>query len=179
MNLKPTLLALAAAASFVSSAQAAIFTTTGTLSNTDPTFNRPFEDLSGLSAVGNAVRYDVLNFVVGTSGNYTFLTTAMFDSFSLLYSPTFTAAAPLTNARAANDDLLGLTTSGFDFDLTAGTNYFLVTTSFSNGELGAYSTTIGGPGVITVVPEAGTYGMMALGLAVLGIARRRATSRAA
>jgi hypothetical protein len=178
MNFKPTLLAIASAA-LLSTAQAAIFTTTGTLSTSDPTFNRPLEDLTGLSAVGTAARYDVLNFVVGTSGNYTFLTTAMFDSFSVLYSPTFSAAGPLTNARAANDDLLGVTTSGFDFDLTAGTNYFFVTTSFSNAELGAYSTTIGGPGVITVVPEASTYAMMALGLGVLGFARRRMTARAA
>jgi hypothetical protein len=178
MNLKPILLAVAAAAS-LSSAQAAIFTTTGTLSTSDPTFNRPEEDLTRLSGVSNAVRYDVLNFIVGTSGNYTFLTTAMFDSFSVLYSPTFNAAAPLINARAANDDLLGQTTSGFNFDLTAGTNYFFVTTSFYDGELGAYSTTIGGPGAITVVPEASTYAMMALGLGLLGVARRRVTSGAA
>jgi hypothetical protein len=176
MNIKPTLTALAAVA-FVSSAQAAILTSTGTLTTSDPTFNRPLDDLTGLSSVGTAVRYDVLHFVVGTSGEYTFMTTAMFDSFAVLYSPTFSAAAPLGNAKAANDDLLGVTTSGFAFDLTAGTNYFYVTTAFANNEMGAYSNTIGGPGVITVVPEVGTYAMMALGLAFLGIARRRVTSR--
>ena len=178
MNIKPTLAALAAVA-LVSSAQAAIFTTTGALTTSDPTFNRPLDDLTGLSSVGTAVRYDVLHFVVGTSGEYTFVTTAMFDSFAVLYSPTFSAAAPLGNAKAANDDLLGVTTSGFASSLTAGTNYFYVTTAFANNEMGAYSNTIGGPGLITVVPEAGTYAMMALGLAFLGIARRRASSGAA
>ena len=141
----------------------------------DPTFNRPLEDLSSLSTVGTAVRYDVLHFFVGTSGQYTFATTAMFDSFAVLYSPTFSAASPLGNALAANDDLLGVTTSGFAANLTAGTNYFYVITAFANNEMGAYSNTIGGPGVIAVIPEAGTYAMMALGLAVLGIARRRMT----
>ncbi|HLL19511.1 MAG TPA: PEP-CTERM sorting domain-containing protein, partial [Rubrivivax sp.] len=174
----PTLLAIASAA-LLSSAQAAIFTTTGSLTTSDPTFNRPFEDLTGLSPNGTGVRYDVLNFVVGTTGEYTFLTTAMFDSFTILYSPTFSSSAPLMNARMASDDLLGLTTSGFAQNLTAGTNYFYVTAGFGSTDLGAYSTTIGGPGVITVVPEASTYAMMALGLGVLGIGRRRLAARAA
>ena len=178
MNLKPTLIALSALA-LMSSAQAAIFTTTGALTTSDPTFNRPLEDLTGLSMVGTAARYDVLHFVVGTSGEYTFVTTAMFDSFAVLYSPTFVASTPLVNDQIANDDLLGLTTSGFAYNLTAGTNYFYVTTAFDNSGLGSYSNTIGGPGSITVVPEAGTYAMMALGLGVLGVARRRAASRAA
>jgi hypothetical protein len=178
MNFKPTLLAIASAA-LLSSAQAAIFTTTGALTTSDPTFNRPFDDLTGLSPNGAGVRYDVLQFVVGTTGEYTFLTTAMFDSFAILYSPTFSSSAPLANAQVANDDLLGVTTSGFSHTLTAGTNYFYVTTGFASTDLGAHSTTIGGPGVITVVPEASTYAMMALGLGVLGLARRRMTARAA
>lgn len=172
MNSRLTLLALAAVAS-MSSAQAVIVTGSGTLSNTDPAFNRPLEDLTGLSSVGTAVRYDVLHFFVGTTGEYTFLTTAMFDPFSVLYSPSFSGAAPLTDAQVANDDLLGVTTSGFAFTLDAGTHYFLVTTGFGNTDLGAYSTTIGGPGTITAVPEPAAYAMMALGLGLVGIARRR------
>ena len=172
MNLKPTLLALAVAAA-VPSAQAAIFTTTGTLATSDPQFNRPIEDLSALSTVGTAVHYDVLQFVVDTTGEYSFLTTAMFDSFTALYSPAFSASDPLANGQIANDDLVGVTTSGFSFNLNAGTNYFFVTTAFDNAQLGDYSNTIGGPGVIAVVPEAGTLAMMAIGLGLLGVARRR------
>lgn len=177
MHPRHTLLAIAAIAS-ITSAQAVIITTAGALTTSDPTFNRPLENLSGLSTFGTAVPYDVLQFVVSTSGAYTFLTTALFDSFVILYSPAFSASSQLTNALIADDDLLGLTTSGFSFNLTAGTNYFYINTAFANGALGGYSNTIGGPGVITVVPEIGTYAMMALGLGVLGIARRRATSRA-
>ncbi|MBC7940927.1 MAG: PEP-CTERM sorting domain-containing protein, partial [Chitinophagaceae bacterium] len=109
---------------------------------------------------------------------YTFLTTALFDPFVILYAPTFTATTPLVNAQIANDDLLGQTTSGFTFALVPNTVYRYVTTGFANTDFGTavtgvYTTTIGGIGTITVVPEASTYAMMAMGLAMLGIARRR------
>ena len=87
-------------------AQAGIVTFAGTTVG-GPTFNRPLEDLSGLSAVGTAVAYDSHIFSVDTTGEYSFLTTATFDTFSVLYTPTFSAAAPLTNALVANDDLVG------------------------------------------------------------------------
>ena len=172
MNLKSTLLALAAVAS-VSAANANIVTVTGALSNADPSFNRPIEDLSALSSVGTTVRYDVLEFTVSTSSDYTFLTTALFDPFVILYAPAFTAATPLTNAQIANDDLVSQTTSGFTYALAANTVYRYVTTGFANTDLGDYSTTIGGIGTISVVPEASTYAMLALGLTILGVARRR------
>jgi hypothetical protein len=174
MNIKHTLVALAALAC-AAAAQANIVTVTGALTTTDPSFNRPIEDLSSLSSVGDAVRYDVVEFTVGTAGEYTFMTTAMFDSFALLYAPTFSASSPLTNALIANDDLLGQTTSGFTFTLATNTVYRYVTTGFGNTDLGNYSTTIGGIGTISMVPEASSYAMLALGLGVLGlIARRKA-----
>lgn len=172
MNFKPTLVALAALSCF-GVAQASIVTFTGDTTG-GPTFNRALEDFSGLSAVGTDVAYNTYTFSVDTSGEYTFLTTAEFDSFTFLYSPSFVAAAPLFNGIAANDDLLGLTTSGFAADLTAGTSYTYVTTGFALSDFGNYSTTIGGPGVITAVPEPETYALLLAGLGALGFARRYA-----
>jgi hypothetical protein len=175
MNLKPTLIALAAFAC-VSAANASITTITGDTTGS-PTFNRALEDFSGLSAVGTDVAYDTYSFSVDTSGDYTFLTTGAFDTFVFLYSPTFSAASALTNGVIANDDLLpGFTTSGFAATLTAGTSYVYVTTGFGETDFGEYSTTIGGPGLVTAVPEPEAFTLMALGLGALGWARRRVSS---
>jgi hypothetical protein len=172
VNLKLSTLALAAFA-LAGTAQAAIFTGTGDTTGA-PTYNRALIDFSALSGVGTSVPYDVLDFTVDVSGNYTFLTTAAFDSFAYLYSPSFDPTAALSNGLAANDDLLpGFTTSGFAFGLTAGTSYQYVVTGFSNAEFGSFSTTIGGPGIVTVVPEPETYALLMLGLGVVGLAARR------
>jgi PEP-CTERM motif len=152
---------------------AAIFTSPGDTTGA-PTFNRPIEDLSALSAVGTAVHYATLSFSAGIGGDYTFLTTGSFDTFSILYQGSFSPTSPLARAMVANDDLLAppFTTSGFVGSLVAGSPYVLVTTGFDNTSAGAFSVTIGGPGSITVIPEPSSYALLALGLLAMATRQR-------
>jgi len=137
----------AAVVCMASAAQADIIDFTG--STTGATgYNRTLEDLSALSVVGTNVLYRTVTLNVSVSGTYTFLSTGQFDTFSFLYQGTFNPNTPLVNAIAGNDDLLGLTTSGFAADLIAGADYVFVTTAFANTDFGAFSDTIGGPGTV-------------------------------
>jgi len=158
--------------SFLSAAQAQSdsYTFSGSLTTADAVFNRPVS-LTTLSGLGTAVRYDLASLLGITPGNYTFrMLSTSFDPFLLLYAGAFDPAAPLTNLVALNDDLAsGITTAGFTFNLLAGVNYTVVSTAFSNAGLGSYIT--------TVVPEPGTYALMGLGLALLGVAVRRRTAQ--
>jgi hypothetical protein len=169
MKTRLSLLAAAAVLCAAGSAHADILTYTGDTTN-GPTYDRPFDDFTGLSGFGAGVSYSTFTFTVAAAGSYTFLTTGAFDTFVFLYS-SFDPSQPLNNGIAGNDDLLpGFTTSGFATTLAAGT-YTYVVTGFDNTEFGAFSTTIGGPGVIAAVPEPAAYAMFALGLAVIGARR--------
>ncbi len=168
------LLALAAAATLALPAQAITFggDTTG-----GPVWNRPFESLSGLSAFGTNVPYQVTAFTVTVDGTYTFQNTATggWDNFTFVYANAFDPAAPLANGLIGNDDNPSVGLSGFSPALTAGTAYFYVVTGFEAAEFGAYSAEITGPGevVLTAIPEPGTYGLMGLGLAAVLLGARR------
>ncbi|WEF35779.1 FxDxF family PEP-CTERM protein [Pseudoduganella chitinolytica] len=162
-------------AGLTQSAQADIYTHTGDTTG-GPTYNRPLEGLSDLSAIGTDVAYRTFNFNLSAMGEYTFLLTSDYDGFMFIYQDSFDAADPLTNALGGSDDLFGGTTSGFYGDLDAG-NYVLVFTGYANNDAGKFSVTIGGPGVITAVPEPATYMMLALGLAAVGYAQRRKMQR--
>ena len=146
-----------------------------------PTYNRVLTGTppTGLSAIGTAVNYDVVDFSVGSAGSYSLTLDTAFDSFLTLYSGSFDPSSPLTNALTANDDALG----GFGnaeivFNLLTGTSYFAVVTAFGNGVSGAYALTISGPGTVTVgdgggVPEPATWAMMIGGIGAAGGALRR------
>jgi hypothetical protein len=176
------------AAGFMSAAGAATTPFSGALSAADPVFNRPLSGAppTGLSGVGTGVSYDLLPFFVTANASYTietlsasFATGTPDDTFIVLYQNSFSAAAPLTNALVADDDagvgFLSLATA----NLTAGTQYFLVVTSFANGQFGNYTGSISALGnataILGVVPEPSTSAMMlaALGLGGLVAARRK------
>lgn len=162
-------------AGLTQSAQADIVTHVGDTTG-GATYNRPLEDLSDLSIVGTDVAYRTYSFNLSEAGEYTFLLTSTFDGMMFLYQNSFNAADPLSNGVGGTDDLFGGTTSGFYGDLDAG-NYVLVFTAYANGDAGKYSVTIGGPGLITAVPEPATYMMLAMGLLAVGYAQRRKMQR--
>lgn len=172
MNLKISLIALAASATFATPTLADVTTFSG-ITTGSSFFNRLIEDLSSLSTTGTAVPYSAYSFTVNTTGSYSFLSTAGFDNFVFLYSGIFNRNQPLVGALKGNDDLITAWTSGFVYNLNAGATYTFVTTGFSNADLGAFSNTIGGPGTVTAVPEPSVLVSMLLGLAGVSAAVRR------
>jgi hypothetical protein len=153
-----------------------------------PTFNRPVAGRppNFLSGVGTAVNYDVTEFRVSVSGNYTFNLSTLYDNYLGVHQTAFNPATPLVNALAYDDDSgPGVNALIADLPLLAGVSYFAVASSFSNGDAGAYTLTIDGPGSALLgaggVPEPATWAMMILGFGVVGGAmrRRRTTVRVA
>lgn len=184
MALRQPLQLFAAAATFsllamASQVQAATYTMTGNTTGA-PTFNRPLQGLSALSAVGTAVHYQTFSFSVDTSGSYSFtsLASPTWDNFLILYQTSFNPAAALSNALIANDDSPGIGSSAFTTNLSAGTPYILVTTGFGNNNFGAYTDTITGPGNVVAVPEPESYALMGAGLGLLAWVSRRRQAKA-
>lgn len=122
--------------------------------NASPTFNRALTDCSGLSGVGTDVGYQAQAFTVDVTGSYTLTMTSFADDgYFLLYTPSFNPGSATTNCIAGSDDAVGddpqITTN-----LTAGTAYVLVSTTYDNGVTGAFTDEITGPGTATFPPSA-------------------------
>jgi hypothetical protein len=149
-------------------ASAEIVTYTGNTTG-GPTLDlTPYEFLDA-----DAVAYTQYTFTVDTSGEYTFQVTADYDSVVLLYETSFDPADVTTNFLNGNDDNVSTTTSATWGELEAGSTYVFVVTGYDNTEAGAYSLTIGGPGLISAVPEPSTWLMLGFGLAAVGYTARR------
>jgi hypothetical protein len=188
--MKKVLILAMTAATAASFAQTAFWS--GTLDASDPTYNRTFEDGSGLSGVGSAVSYDVQPFWVTVSSDYTYESSFANDGFIFVYTA-FNPGNALTGFVAGDDDytgafsLLGGSATGLDgskigggqgtfpsMNLVANTQYYAIMSTFSNGSFGDYRNAIGGgQGNVNLgmVPEPAS--MIALGAGLLAIARRR------
>jgi hypothetical protein len=181
-----------AVAAFVS--QAAFATPvnfSGELTTTDPVYNRPFTTTS-LSSTGTHASYDVYGFHVSANGTYSIEATAFnatgaglaSDTFFALYQNTFNPASGLTNLLQVDDDSGVGALSLLNSTLTAGTQYYLIFTTFDNGRFGTYSglfNTLTGAGQVSLdgatipgqVPEPGNMALVSLALLGMGVAGRR------
>lgn len=152
-----------------------------------PVWNRPMDNGTdppfALSSVGDAVPYNEFSFQVTIPGLYTFLSTAtdpaFWDNYTFLYVTSFDPTNPLTNVVIGNDDNPSTGFSGFDASLVSGTNYFFVTTGFSDFDEGAFQNSItltqvapDPPTDPATAPEPNTMLLFGTGLALAGAARR-------
>lgn len=150
-----------------------------------PTFLRPTE--TGARSFFN-VPYNVYQFNVSVSGQFTFTLTAAdpanYDTYLHLFANSFDPndlSDPATNFLAGNDDrVLGRPDLGSgltNFTLNAGQTYFFVVDGFFPTDAGAYTATITGPGVINIVPEPASTTLVILsGLGLAFVARRQLRS---
>jgi hypothetical protein len=138
-------------------------TTTGAPTWIRPTAgNPPTTTANNLNQ--NAIPYSVLEFSVGTAGNYDFTSTVApttpFNNFTALYRNSFNSTTPLANIIIANNNKGGVVgVSGFNnVALATNTNYFFVTTGSNNSNFGNFTNTISGQGSVTAaaVPEPAT-----------------------
>lgn len=142
-----------------------------------PTWDRPFSDFSGLSALGVDVLYEVIPFFVPATGVYTIAEEQEFDGFLYIYEDVFDSTLPLVNGVVGNDDGPGgIGTSLVSTTLTAGTQYYIVTTGFEDIEFGLYDGTISstaGLATIGLIPEPSSLSLVAAA-GLLAARRRRA-----
>jgi hypothetical protein len=142
-------------ATFTPSPTPVVYSCPGTLTASSPKFNRPEEGNppTTLNSGGVNFYYNAMPFTVSATGTYTMTPSTMTigsgeDGFYVLYSPTFNPATPLASALVSNDDGGAGLTPSITRSLTAGTDYILVTTTYSQNATGSFTNTIFGPGSV-------------------------------
>ncbi len=171
-------------------AQAGMVSYTADVSD-GPGYNRPQADTPPTTLSGFATNnyFDVQPFHVDLAGTYRMEVVAhlsgAIDSYLILYENGFDPADPLANALEADDDDGAGLLSRINYDLVAGTNYFLVTTTFSNNLLASYTNEIEGQGNVrlgtaSAVPEPSSIVLLGMGgIALAGFGWRRKRQNAA
>jgi MYXO-CTERM domain-containing protein len=170
-------------------ADASAQTILGTTIGAPTTWNRPSQGnppTSLSSTAGTNVGFNVFGFNASAAGSYT-ITTTGFDTFLCLSQNAFSAATPLSNVLACNDDFEIGGGSRLTRDLNTGVDYFAVVTGYGNTSVGAYTMTFEGAGTVSAigstpdpeppppvaVPEPQALALLAAGLLGLGAGRRR------
>lgn len=154
-----------------------------------PNFGRPPESTVGFGAT---FPYDAFGFAVTQSGNFEFDVTTSFDDpdpdmgdggVLFLYANAFVPGTPLANIilGATSVDFVGAPQVPVIEFLTAGINYTLVTSTFVQGSIGTFTTTIRQldnrePPPTNVVPEPSTVVLSASGMLALAFMARRRRS---
>ncbi|MBK9582246.1 MAG: PPC domain-containing protein [Saprospiraceae bacterium] len=113
----------------------------GSLDATDPVFDR-----CGFTGY-NTWYYDVYQFTVSVSGSYTFNAAGSNgDTYAYINGGSFDPANPCVGLLAQNDDTAGGADPLITINLTAGTTYYYIFTTWSpfHGATGAYNVAITG-----------------------------------
>lgn len=133
------------------------FPYSGTISTTDPTFNRPdpANPPTTLSTQGVGVFYDVIPLTITTTGLVTITsstTTLNFDLVGFLYGTAgFDPLNPLTNALAGDDDSgPGTLNFAVTYNFTTPGTYYIVVTTLKPPLTGDYTLTLTEPGPLPV-----------------------------
>jgi hypothetical protein len=153
-----------------------------------PTWNRPVANDTDppveLSPDGDAVPYSAYEFQVDTSGLYELSSTALepfgWDNYTFLYVTSFDPTNPLQNVVIGIDDN---SSGSFDSTLVTSTNYFFVTTGFSDFDSGTFQNSIellqaSNPPVPppATAPEPNTFllfGVFGAGIVIASAGRKR------
>ena len=177
----PTSLALAVAlllAGVGQQASAAVRTVTG-----DTTFGQQFlrpGDFTGETpSYITGVKYRAFDVTASESDwQATFITSCDFNCASFFYNGAFDPANPHQNLIEA-DAHDGYNMTGLMRDLEPGRRYTYVVAGYYDYDWGAFSTTTGGNGVVTMtpVPEPSAAAMLLGGLLGVGMLVRRRHSR--
>jgi hypothetical protein len=151
---KTLLLCSFAVCSLLAQAQ---FPYSGTISTTDPTFNRPDpgNPPTTLSVQGTGVFYDVVPLVITAPGLYTITSltsTVNFDMVGFLYGTGgFNPASPLNNVLLGDDDSgPGTLNFALTYNFTVAGTYTIVVTTYKPPLAGDYTLTLTEPGPLPV-----------------------------
>lgn len=146
----------------------------GSTLDPDGFWDRPIGAGPSISGLG-PVAYDVQAFFVSASGSYNLNSVQDYDGYLHLYVGAFDAADQLNGILAGDDDGAGgIGTSDIDgVSLSAGVQYFLVTSGFGAADAGTFTNSVSGAGQATfgLIPAPGATAL--LGLGGLAAARRR------
>jgi hypothetical protein len=163
-------------------ASAATLTYSGTTNSGGPTFQ-------ALVFGSQAAPFDVFHFRVDTTGRYDFSSTSTpWQNVISLYENAFAPSNNFSNfvSSSTQSPVFGVSTSTFFVpSLTAGTDYFLVTSGYRSTDFGSFTNTISGlgnisPSTTSAVPEPfSIVGTLIGGTAALRMRKKLANSHKA